>query len=131
MAAAIVDKYMTVLEVNQEDTDAGVEIQNGDWLDISATGTIWSGVWFTGRNGPAGWQGWSASNDAEAPGQPPFSLLMHTPVDGYISIGDSLRRTYQNATLGPGRTRLAFNINRDPRDRMGNGSFQIHLIVWR
>jgi hypothetical protein len=131
MAAAIVDKYLTVLETNEDDTDAGFEIQSGDYVDVSATGTIWSGVWFTGRNGPEGWTTWNASNDALAPGQPPFSLLWHTAEDGYISIGTGLRRTYQNATLGPGRTRLAFNINRDPRDRRGDGSFQIHLVVWR
>lgn len=129
--AAVVDKYLSVRIDQQADTEAGVEIQNGDWIDVSVTGTVWSGVWFTGRNGPEGWTTWSASGNALLPGVPPFSLLWHTAEDGYVYIGAGLRRTYQNAALGPGRTRLAFNVNRDPRDRMGDGSFQIHLIVWR
>ena len=131
MAATVVDKYLTVPINTDGDTDAGVEIQNGDWIDVSVTGTIWSGVWFTGRNGPEGWMTYSASNDAVLPGVPPFSILLHTAEDGYVYFGTSLRRTYQNATLGPGKTRLAFNVNRDPRARKGDGSFQVHLIVWR
>ncbi|MGN9908630.1 hypothetical protein ACTMTJ_13895 [Phytohabitans sp. LJ34] len=131
MAAAVVDKYFTVNINSDADTDAGVELMNGDWVDVSATGTVWSGVWATGRNGPEGWSSWSASGDALVPGVPPFSLLWHTAEDGYLYIASGLRRTYQNATLGPGKTRLSFNINRDPRSRRGDGGFQIHLVVWR
>jgi hypothetical protein len=131
MAAIVVDKYFTVPIDQPGDTDAGVQVQNGDWIDVGATGTVWSGVWATGRNGPDGWTSWAASSDAVLPGYPPFSLLWHTAEDGYIYIGRGLRRTYQNAAVGPGQTQLSFAINRDPADRMGNGSFQIHLIVWR
>ena len=129
MAAAIVDKYFSVLE-SEQDHDSLVEIQNGDWIDISASGTIWAGVWFTGRNGPNGWSNYTAGSDKPLPGAPPFCLLGHTAEDGYFFVGQGLRRTYQNATLGPGKTRLSFVINDDVHGN-GDGSFQVHLVVWR
>jgi hypothetical protein len=127
--AVVVDKYLNVREGDAL-VDAGVDVRNGDWLDISVTGTIWAGVWFTGRNGPNGWFGYTANNDSPLPGVRPFSLLGHTAEDGYFLIGSSLRRTYQNATLGPGQTRLAFEIN-DDRHGNGDGSFQVRLQLWR
>lgn len=129
MAAAIVDKYITVREADGM-VDSGVELRNGDWLDVSVSGSIWAGVWFTGSNGPNGWAGYSASNDSPLPGVAPFSLLGYTAEDRYFLIGSGLRRTYQNASLGPGRTRLSFEIN-DNTHGNGSGSFQIHLQVWR
>jgi hypothetical protein len=58
MSATLVDKYITVKEFNS-DVDSGIELQNGDWLDISVSGSICAGVWFTGENGPNGWAGWA------------------------------------------------------------------------
>ena len=131
MANIIVDKHLTVLMDYRPDTDANILIKNGDWIDVEVTGSVWSGVWFTGTNGPEGWTNYSASNDAVLPGVPPFSILWHTAEDGYVYFGTSIRRTYQNAALGPGETELSFNINRDPQDRIGTGSFDVHLKVWR
>jgi hypothetical protein len=127
--ATIVDKYINVRESDGL-VVAGVEVRNGDWIDISVSGSVWAGVWFTGSNGPDGWVGWSANNDSPLPGAAPFSLLGHTAEDGYFVVGHGLRRTYQNATLGPGSTALEFEIN-DDKHGNGSGSFQVHLIVRR
>jgi hypothetical protein len=52
----VVDKYINVGEGDGL-VDANVEVMNGDEVDISVSGSIWAGVWFTGRNGPEGWVG--------------------------------------------------------------------------
>jgi hypothetical protein len=125
----VVDKWITVLE-SDRDVDTNILLRNGDWLDISASGSIWAGVWFTGENGPRGWAGWSAGNNSPLPGNPPFSLLGMTADDGYFYIGDNLRRTYLNETLGPGETRLFLRINDDGPGN-GSGAFNVHMTVWR
>lgn len=125
----VVDKYVPVTEF-QADVDTGIQLKNGDWIDISASGNIWAGVWFTGENGPNGWTGWSAGNDSPLPGAPPFSLLGKTAEDGYFFIGSQMRRTYQNSTLGPGETRLSLSIN-DNKHGNGSGAFAVRIQVWR
>ncbi|TCC51511.1 hypothetical protein E0H73_41070 [Kribbella pittospori] len=127
--ALVVDKYVVIREFDTN-VDANVELQNGDWIDISVTGSIWAGVWFTGRNGPNGWPGWSANNDSPLPGAAPFGVLGWTAEDNYFWIGSGMRRTYQNSTLGPGRTRLSFRIN-DDRPGNGDGAFIAKIQVWR
>ncbi|HEY6747246.1 MAG TPA: hypothetical protein VI357_16200 [Mycobacteriales bacterium] len=127
--ALIVDKWVSVGEW-QSDVDTNVLLKNGDWVDIAAQGTIWAGVWFTGSNTARGWEGWTAGNDKPLPGSPPFCLLGRTSEDGYFYIGDGIRRTYQNATLGPGETRLSLRIN-DNLPGNGSGAFNVHIMVWR
>jgi hypothetical protein len=129
MAVVVVDKWVTVAEW-QEDVDIDVMLKNGDWLDISASGSIWAGVWFTGENGPEGWTNYRAGRDKPLEGVPPFSLLGKTAEDGYFYVGRGLRRTYQNSTLGPGETRLYLRIN-DDTPRNGSGAFNIRVQVWR
>jgi hypothetical protein len=125
----IVDKWVTVGEW-QSDVDTNVLLKQGDWVDIAAEGTIWAGVWFTGQNTPRGWEGWTAGNDKPLPGSPPFCLLGRTSEDGYFYIGDGIRRTYQNSSLGPGETRLSLRIN-DNVPGNGSGAFNVHIMVWR
>ncbi|HMV47695.1 MAG TPA: hypothetical protein PLD20_34725 [Blastocatellia bacterium] len=125
----VVDKWITVLE-RRQDVDTNILIQNNDWIDISVSGSIWAGVWFTGENGPQGWSGWGAGNDFPLPGSPPYSLLGKTAEDGYFFIGEGLRRTYMNATLGPGQTRLFLRIN-DNIPGNGSGAFNVRIQVWR
>jgi hypothetical protein len=126
--ALIVDKWVTI-GAWQLQLDTNVRLKNGDWLDISASGAIWAGVWFTGTNGPRGWEGWTAGNDKPLPGSPPFSLLGRTSEDGYFYIGDGLRRTYQNTSVGPGETQLSVALN--DNDPNGTGAFTVHIMVWR
>ena len=125
----VVDKWLTVGEW-QRDVDTNILLKNGDSLSISASGTIMSGVWFTGPNTARGWEGWTAGNDKPLPGSPPFCLLGRTTEDGYFYIGDGINRTYQNSTLGPGETRLFLRIN-DNFVGDGSGAFTVHIMVWR
>lgn len=125
----VVDKYVTVREFDS-DRDVGVNLKNGDWVDISASGSIWAGVWFTGENGPQGWFSHTAGGDFPLPGTAPFCLLGKTSEDGYFYIGQGMRRTYQNTTLGPGETRLSLRIN-DNKPRNGSGAFNVRIQVWR
>jgi hypothetical protein len=125
----VVDKYINVGEGDGL-VDANVEVMNGDEVDISVSGSIWAGVWFTGRNGPEGWVGWHAGNEWPLPGANLYSLLGHTAADGYFYVGRGRRWTYRNESLGSGRTRLEFEIN-DRAHGNGDGSFQVHLIVRR
>jgi hypothetical protein len=125
----VADKWITVLE-REYDIDTGILIRNNDWIDISASGSVWGGVLFTGANGPAGWSGWSAGNDFPLPGTPPFSLLGNTAEDGYFFIGDGLRRIYLNETLGPGETRLLLRVN-DNVPGNGSGGYNVRVQVFR
>jgi hypothetical protein len=125
----IADKWITVGEW-QSDVDTNINLKNGDWLDVAASGTIWAGVWFTGPNTARGWEGWTAGNDKPLPGSPPFCLLGRTTDEGYFYIGDNLRRTYQSGTLGPGETRLFLRIN-DNTPGNGSGAFNVRVMVWR
>ncbi|GAB2570940.1 hypothetical protein Aab01nite_05310 [Paractinoplanes abujensis] len=125
----VVDKFLTVTE-HDNDKDTGIEVRNGDWIDISASGRIWAGVWFTSENGPNGWTGWAAGEDKPLPGAPPFSLIGKMADGEYFYIGAGLRRTYQNATLGPGATRLYLTVN-DDKHGNGTGAFTVRIQVWR
>jgi hypothetical protein len=58
------EQTQTVLESNQ-DVDTNFDIQTGDRILFSADGSIYAGVWFTGRNGPRGWD--NIANDNKYP----------------------------------------------------------------
>ena len=47
----VVDKWITVRE-SDSDVDMNVLLKNGDWVDVSAGGSVWAGVRFTGESGP-------------------------------------------------------------------------------
>jgi len=125
----IVNKYVMVGE-SADEIDTGIFIKNGDFLDLSASGTIWAGVWFTGRNGPDGWAGWHAQPGSPLPGYAPYSLLGKTAEDGYFPVGSHLRRQFFNASVPNEGTRLYLTINDNVRGN-GDGAFQCHLQVWR
>lgn len=55
-----------------------IRLSPGDMVVVSSVGgEIWSGVWFTGRNGPRGWENWPAPNDRRwtLPGANIYSLI--------------------------------------------------------
>ncbi|MEJ2887708.1 caspase family protein [Actinomycetospora aeridis] len=104
------------------EVDTGLVIQPGQRLVINASGSVWSGIWATGTNGPGGWMDWEAGNDAPLPGRPPFSLLAR--LDGtphYVGIGAEW--------VHSGRAAKLFFLINDHR-RIGNGSFQVHVAVY-
>jgi hypothetical protein len=56
-------------------TEINRYVSQGQWVNITADPArqIWSGLWFTGNNGPAGYG--SANNQSPLPGAPAYSLL--------------------------------------------------------
>jgi hypothetical protein len=102
--------------------DTGLTIQTGQRLVISAGGSVWSGIWLTGENGPGGWGDWQAGNDAPLSGEPPFSLLGRLDAQTFF-VGSDLTWVHS----GP-PAKLYFLIN-DHR-RIGSGSFNVRVDVF-
>ncbi len=111
--------------------DTGVFLQPGDEYELTGSGTMWAGVWFTGLNGPEGWTDRIETN----PGSPyinrpdayPFSLVGRFDNEPYFYIGSGLnRRPY----VLDSAKRLFLRTN-DNTPGNGSGSFQCHIRVWR
>lgn len=118
-----VDQFQDVLE-SDGDVDTNVDIQPGDRIIFSASGTIWAGVWFTGRNGPRGWDWIANDNKFPLPTGHPYSLLGR--LDGrYFEIGDGFERVYTSRG-----SRLYLRINDDTPGN-GNGGFNCRIEVYR
>lgn len=118
--------YQDTFQVGEDaaDVDTGFDLQYGDMVEFSASGSIWCGIWMAGRNGPEGWNNIDYDRKFPHPGTHPFSLLGKT--DGrYFYIGRGIKRVYQ----GQG-TRLYLRIN-DDTPANGNGTFQCNVVVWR
>jgi hypothetical protein len=88
----------------------------GRSLTVTASGSIWSGVWLTGTNGPEGWTTNAGSGFPE-PSARAFSLLAR--VNGawtYVGQGATVTNTGTTTEL------LQFRINDDVSGN-GSGSF--------
>jgi hypothetical protein len=115
-----------VVEVRERDTDVftGCQLQNNDWISLSATGQIWAGVWLTGTNGPEGWS--ELANDWRYPmaSARKYSLLAKS--NGfYRYVGKGANFQY----VGTGSF-LHLRINDDVPGN-GNGAFQVTVTVTR
>ncbi len=85
----------------------------GQSIRVSGSGKIWAGVWFTGENGPEGWNE-SAGSAYPLPGARKYSLLVG--LGGrwtYVGSGALVTNT------GTATERLVFRTN---DDAPGNGS---------
>ena len=113
--------------------DTGKTLQPGQSVEIKADPayTIWSGVWFTGRNGPAGWD--RCDSDSKFPltkytGQcsRPYSLMGY--LNGrYFYVGEHKDLKYDWGTTG---ARLYLRINDDVVNN-GNGYFRAGISVYQ
>jgi hypothetical protein len=114
------------IEVREGDWDVGTAIQviAGDTLIFQAWGQIWAGVWFTGNNGPRGWDNRDNNNKFPLPGAHPYQLLGKLD-SGYFEIGDSHR-----IDQTPDQGELYLRIN-DDLPSNGNGAFQCMVQVYR
>jgi hypothetical protein len=107
----------------------GLVLRDGDLVEIWADGTIWAGVWFTGRNGPAGWA-WGPSDKFPNTTARPYSLI------GFLSgqtfeIGDASTRYFKDeVSPGPHESELFLRINDDVPCN-GNGAFRVFVNVYR
>jgi len=126
----IVDRTVEVRE-SDADVDTGVDIAPGMDYSLTASGSIWSGVWFTGQNGPAGWQDRTES-DPRFPlhGQAtahPFALIGRFDGGPYFYVGNGIARTPYAMS---GTRRLWLRVNDDVPNN-GSGSFRCRIQVWR
>jgi hypothetical protein len=114
------------IQVNEGDFDVGTSIQivQGDTLIMNAWGQIWAGVWFTGTNGPRGWDRRDTANKFPLPGAHPFELLGKLD-SGYFEIGDNIR-----IDETPDQGELFLRINDDVPGN-GSGAFQVLVQQYR
>ena len=111
-------------EGDDDDTRTGIQFRAKDRLVVTATGTIYAGVWLTGRNGPQGWNNIDHDNTFPLPGTHPFSLLGR--LDGrYFYIGRGVDFFYS----GNG-SELRLRIN-DDTPANGDGNFKVTVQQWR
>ena len=118
----VTHRDLSVCEYNH-DVDTGSVVRPGDRVVLSASGTIWTGWWFIGRNGPQG-LGFNGEYDYPSPNDPADSLL--------YKVGGS----YHYAGTGTdfvssepsGRLRLRINDNVPGN---GNGCFSVSFDLYR
>lgn len=113
---------VTVPEFSSGTTAAFV--QTGDKVTVRPrqASTIWAGVWFTGANGPTGWNT-TAPGGYPAPGARQYSLLLTTPGSGWSYAGTDRSFTH---TGSAGSLRLRTNDNVPGN---GNGAFVADITV--
>ena len=122
----ISDQTYTVPE-RASNVTTNFNVKDGDKLLLEAWGTIWAGVWFTGRNGPDGWS--PPSEDPKFPlvGAHTYSLLGRLG-GRYLEIGWGLE---YNWLPGNGlSTPLSLRTN-DDWPGNGNGSFYCRIRQYR
>jgi hypothetical protein len=115
-------------EVRESDWDVntGCYLQPGDTVHFGASGSIWSGVWFTGENGPQGWT--NTANDSKFPKPSARAYSLLSRVDGsyqYVGTGENASFLYTG-----GGTYVYLRIN-DDRPGNGSGSFEVNVQVIR
>jgi hypothetical protein len=115
-------------EVQVAEKDAAVDthmqVRAGDTLIFHAWGTIWAGVWFTGNNGPEGWN-W-IDNDPKFPlkGSHPFCLI------GRLDSGPFFIGSDRRLDQTPDQGTLFLEINDDVHGN-GNGAFHCQVQHYR
>jgi hypothetical protein len=114
------------VQVNESagQVDTHIDVISGDTLIFQAWGSIWAGVWFTGNNGPRGWNNIDNDPKFPLPGAHPYMLLGLLDT-GYFEIG-SYRRLDQQPNSGM----LRLQINDDVPGN-GSGAFQCQVAVYR
>lgn len=125
----LVDKTVEVRE-GDADVDSGVDVGPGQEYALSASGSIWAGVWFTGQNGPEGWTDKIESSPRfplnNQPRAHPFALIARFHGHPYHYVGNGYgRRPYTSAEP----RRLTLRINDDVPGN-GSGSFRCRIQVW-
>jgi hypothetical protein len=124
--ALVVDKTVKVREHDNGDVSTGVNLKRGDRVVLSASGTIWAGVWFTGRNDPRGWRDRDCDRKFPLLCAYPYMLLKRVGANGYseVGLGQSFYHYGHNDDL------LSLRIN-DDHPGNGNGEFNVVVRVYR
>lgn len=124
MALTLVGNKTVTVREGDWDVDTSLTIMPGDTLIFNAWGSIWAGVWFTGLNGPRGWNNVETDPKFPLPNTHPYCLLAKLDA-GYFYIGDNYRID-QAATGG----KLFLRINDDVPGN-GSGAFTCHIQLYR
>ncbi|MDF0675554.1 MAG: hypothetical protein P0120_14625 [Nitrospira sp.] len=127
----LIENRMVSVPESSAGVATGVTLQPGDEFELSGSGTVWAGVWFTGVNGPEGWMDRIESNPASPyinqPDAHPFSLVGRFGTEPFFYVGTGLsRRAYPHQNALP----LILRTN-DNAPGNGSGSFQCRIQVWR
>jgi hypothetical protein len=114
------------VQVNESDEDVptGIRVRRGDTLIFHAAGQIWAGVWFTGNNGPRGWNNLDNDPKFKLPGSHPYCLLGKLDT-GYFYVGDHMR-----IDGADDQGELFLRINDDVPGN-GSGAFSCDIQVYR
>lgn len=100
-----------------------IQVQSGDRLEITASGEIWSGVAFTGTNGPDGWTNTDCDPKFPLPCSYPYSLLARIgPASSWQYIGSS------RVLTSTGQGELILGINDDTPGN-GSGEFIVRIML--
>ena len=123
------DKWITVKE-SDGDVYTGITLKNGDVYEFEAKGSVYTGVFGAGGNGPNGWK--NIDYDTKFPlhggldpqNAHPYCLL--GKLNNYFFIGERRpRQRYLYLHDSP----LHLRIN-DDTPGGGNGQFDCHIKVW-
>lgn len=118
----IAQKEVEVRESSRS-VSTNLDVRDGDKLLFEATGAIWAGVWFTGTNGPGGWNNITYDPKFPLTGAHPYSLLARLG-GRYIELGSGLEYDYL-----PGNGLISRLSLRTNDDVPGNGSGAFHCTV--
>ena len=107
--------------------DTLIDLEPGDGVVIDGSGSIWSGVIFSGSNGPDGWGPGRFGAGVPAPDAPVYSLVAQ--VGGTLAgpafyVGPH----FESQTLASGRLFLRIN---DEAPGNGSGAFTARVEVFR
>jgi hypothetical protein len=128
-AAAVGITYGSVPEnVTNVDTDQTIKPGDRVIIDADPNARIWSGVWFTGWNGPVGWSNYDCSRkfplNSFTGCSRPYSLIGN--LNGrYFYVGQHKEFTHQD-----GESKLYLSINDDVVGN-GSGAFKVTVTVYR
>lgn len=114
-------EYDRTISESQGVLETDILVGEGKIVRIEASGEIWSGVAFTGTNGPEGWDNPDCAQKFLLPCAHPYSLL--AGVERYHEIGASGEfKSEANAYLY-----IAIN---DDTPGNGSGHFDVHIVVY-
>jgi hypothetical protein len=126
-APAHADTVVATRTVNvcEKDTDVftGVLVHPGDRITINTTGTIWAGVWFSGRNDAAGW---TSTADKSYPLSTARQYGLLTNLNGAYNYAGTAADFRHNAL----DSYLYLRIN-DNVPGNGDGCFSATVRTWR
>ena len=124
MGLQLVSSKQVQVNEGDWDVDTHMQVHQGDTLIFHAEGQIWAGVWFTGNNGPRGWNNISNDPKFKLPSSHPYCLLGKLDT-GYFYVGD-----YNRIDNAPDQGELFLRIN-DDLPGNGSGAFQCLVQVYR